>query len=146
MKARTLARDLLTTAGSHRWWVSKQVLASFLGFAITLLPVLMQGCFKALPLYDALASKDGWAPSIMVRLSNAAYRVLHDYWSKLSAQDCTWDGLPADEYLFTDASSLGYGAHLSSLTPGALVSGVWQPEDVLHHITFKELCAVKLAF
>ena len=107
----------------------------------------MQGRFKALLLYDALASKDVWAPSLMVRLSNAAYRVLCDYWSKLSMQDSgfAWDGSPVDEYLFTDASSLGYGAHLSSLTPGALVSGVWQPEDALHHITFKELRAIKLA-
>ena len=106
----------------------------------------MQGRFRALPFYDALASKDGWAPSIMVHLSNAAYRVLCDYWSKLSAQDCgcAWDGLPAEEYLFTDTSSFDYGAHLSSLTPGALVSGVWQLENALHHIKFKELRSVEL--
>ena len=59
---------------------------------------------------------------------------------------CAWEGLPVKEYLFTDASSFGYGAHLSSLMPGALASGVCQPKDALHHMTFKELCSAKLAF
>ena len=45
-------------------------------------------------------------------------------------------------HLFTDASSVGYGAHTDS---GSYIQGQWSKEDMLLHINSKELLALVLA-
>ena len=48
---------------------------------------------------------------------------------------------PPEVELFTDASSVGWGAHLDRLT----TSGLWSANQALHHINWLELKAVCLA-
>lgn len=60
----------------------------------------------------------------MVRLSNAAYRELRNFWSRLCFDYCSvsWDLASPDELLFTDSSDWAWGAHLGS---GHLITGAF---------------------
>ena len=88
-------------------------------------PAIELGRFHCLPLYDSLATAASWLPHVKVRLTNAAYRRLLGFWAKLSSSDCgvTWEAATPAEVLFTDASDVGFGAHLSLVSPEAVVSG-----------------------
>lgn len=138
------AWQLAHFAASHKRWVSKVALARFCGTAISLAAAIPAGRFHLLPLYDALAQVESWAPTVMVRLSNAAYRQLRNFWTHLPLADCSvaWDVCAPDELLFTDSSDWAWGAHLGQ---DIYRSGAFSPEDAQRHITFKELKAVALA-
>ena len=83
------------------------------------------GHFHCLPLYDSLTTAASWLPHVKVRLTNAAYRRLLGFWAKLLPSDCgvTWEAATPTEVLFTDALDIGFGAHLSVVSPEAVVSG-----------------------
>lgn len=142
MRAR--AYELAAAAAKHKRYVSKRVLASFLGLGVSLSPAIPAGRFNLLPLYDALTQVSGWAKTAMVRLSNQAYRRLKDFWTRLTVSAChvSWDVSSPREWLFTDASDFAAGAHTTNLTVDGLMSVPWDMSDIERHITFKELKAV----
>ena len=82
---------------------------------MSLSPAIDGSRFKLLPLYDSLSSNASWSNSAAVRLSNAAYRSLTYFWTKLTTTQCisSWDPKSPEELLFTDSSDFGLGAHLS---------------------------------
>lgn len=110
------ARALAARAAAHRRWVPKQELASFVGYVISLSVAIPLARFHLLPLYDAINSNPLWAPFVHVRLSSGAYRKLKFYFSNIPVEDLGSSILPTSptECLFTDASSIAWGAHLSS--------------------------------
>jgi hypothetical protein len=138
------AGALLTFAAQHRRWVSKHLLASFCGSAISLAPAIPAGRFHLLPLYDSIGRDPSWAPRTMVRLTNAAYRQLRDFWRHLPLPACrvSWDLSAPEELLFTDSSDWAWGAHVGT---SHFRSGAFSPADAAQHITFKELKAIALA-
>lgn len=81
-----------------------------------------------LPLYDAINSDASWSNGVAVRLSNAGYRALVYFWTKLTVAECVvaWDPATPDELLFTDSSDFGLGAHLADVSVDTVVSGLWQ--------------------
>ena len=85
------------------------------------------GHFRLLPLYDALNSILSWKPTVVMQLSNAAYRSLVHFWTKLKVPDCRvdWDPLSPDELLFTDSSDFGLGVHTAEVCSNMVVSGLW---------------------
>ena len=112
-KLKSLAMELALHAASHRRYVPKRVLASFVGSAISLCPAVPAGRFHLLPLYDAINSVPGWKRTTVVRLSNGGYRQLKYFWTQLQLRDCAvpWEPATPDELLFTDSSDFGLGAH-----------------------------------
>jgi hypothetical protein len=112
--------------------------------AISLSPAIPAARFKLLSLYDSINSVEGWHNSIMVRLSNNAYRSLKFFWSVLIPSQCqqSWEPSDPQELLFTDSSDFGYGAHLGTVHRDTVVSGLWPIETATKHITFKELKVV----
>jgi ribonuclease HI len=80
----------------------------------------------------------------MVRLTNAAYRKLRDFWIQLPLPECRvyWDISAPDELLFTDSSDWAWGAHVGT---SFFRSGAFSPADAAQHITYKELKAIALA-
>lgn len=103
--------------------------------------------FHLLPLYDVLNTVPGWSPFTQVRLSSAAYRKLKFYFSSIPPADVGSSILPATatETLFTDASSIAWGAHLEHSVSDVLISDRWAPAWADDHINVKELRAIHLS-
>lgn len=57
-----------------------------IGFAVALSPAIPASRFKLLPLYDSLSSENSWKRSVAVRLTNAGYRSLIYFWTKLTVK------------------------------------------------------------
>lgn len=132
---------VLQYARSHRRWVSKRSLASFVGLAVSLSLPLPSVRLWTRALYDVMAQRQGW--SCDVRLTHAAFRDL-DRFTHLSASLPELAGTPLwpsnpDQTMATDASRLGWGA---TLGPHLLARGSWRPHQQLEHITTLELRAV----
>jgi hypothetical protein len=66
------------------------------------------------------------------------------FWTKVVTKECVhhWDLRSPEEFVFTDASDFGLGAHTSDINASSLVSGLWDVPDSTKHITFKELKVV----
>ena len=75
-KLQAQARVLAVEAAQHKRWVSKQTLASFAGYVVSLSIAMPLARFHLLPIYDSLNTNSGWGYGVQVRLTTGAYREL----------------------------------------------------------------------
>lgn len=106
---------LLQQAATHRRWVTKDCLASFIGYVGSLSLALPYARFHLLPLYDSLhAGPLQWGPHVHTRLTSGAMRKLKFYFLRIPPEDIGAPIAPVrpSEAIFTDASRAGWGGYL----------------------------------
>ena len=139
---RSEARRLLGRARLHRRWLPKRALARFCGLCLSTTLAVPPARLFTRALYTAISSRHLW--NIDVRLSQQALTDLR-WWADF---DSRWNGRaiwipPTTQTLHTDASgSTGWGGVLNRQVPA---HGFWRPQQRPHHITWKELVAVRLS-
>ena len=139
------ARRLYGYAAASARRVPAKTVASFAGIALATSLAVPPARLMTRALYDALRSRPPAAPwSHRVRLSSQAMTDLR-WWAALESR---WNGRaiwvpPTTATLHTDASgSTGWGAVLNRQVPAY---GFWRQHQRPHHITWKELLAVRLS-
>ena len=144
-KLQAQARVLAVEAAQHKRWVSKQTLASFAGYVVSLSIAMPLARFHLLPIYDSLNTNSGWGYGVQVRLTTGAYRKLKFYFSSIPTCDlgCSIEPEHPSEALFTDASDVAWGGHLEH--HDKVVSDLWSTSWATEHINNKELKAVHLS-
>jgi hypothetical protein len=133
-----LALSLIRYAKSHRRWVSKLKLASVVGKVMALRLAIPQARTRCHSLYLAMSATVSW--HVDIQLSNQAVKDLV-WMSQLTEVDCFKDMLPPqpDLTIWTDASDQAWGWTMPSVVEG---QGFFMEEDLIQHITWKELHAV----
>ncbi len=120
--------------------VSARQLARVAGQCIAISAAIIPGRMMLRGVYQLLATRQSWESRI--KLDSAATRDL-EWWL---AGMANWNGRPIqkrsiDLQMFTDASSIGWGAVLD----GAEASGVWTPHLANRPSNIREMMAVLLA-
>ena len=150
---KAMARGILCRAAAHRGLVPARVLASFCGLAQAAYLAVPPARFFTRSLYDVLETKASWSSSVRIqtggrgssRGNSQAWMDLQ-WWASFPPK---WNGAeiwatPTEATLYSDASDFGWGAKL--VAPLVLEArGPWTPEEAAHHITWKEMRAVRYA-
>ena len=146
-EARVLALLSLVRAFSKRRYLSAREFLSLLGVLNAAADFVPLGRLHMRPLQFVLLSQ--WRPnvdSLQARLPVSREFVHHLRWwdsPYLLRQGVPLLVSPPELFLFTDASLVGWGAHLEPV--GLMTSGLWSPQESLLHINNLELRSVLLA-
>eukprot|EP00873_Tetraselmis_striata_P007963 jgi/Tetstr1/428227/TSEL_018267.t1 len=137
------ARSLLGRAASNKRWLPARQLASFAGKAQFLYSAVTPARFFLRELHCVLATRQGWGGR--VKMTNQLRRDL-EWWTQVHAQHNGRSMYKPVEtaYLHADSSSYGWGAVLNN-NNAYQARGFWYEDDRSHHITGKELRAVRHA-
>eukprot|EP00873_Tetraselmis_striata_P016992 jgi/Tetstr1/437256/TSEL_025986.t1 len=137
------ARSLLGRAASNKRWLPARQLASFAGKAQFMYLAVTPARFFLRELHCVLATRQGWGGR--VRMTNQLRRDL-EWWTQVHAQHNGRSMYKPVEtaYLHADSSSYGWGAVLNN-NSAYQARGFWYEDDRSHHITWKELRAVRHA-
>eukprot|EP00873_Tetraselmis_striata_P004131 jgi/Tetstr1/424395/TSEL_014954.t1 len=139
----TAARSLLGRAASNKRWLPARQLASFAGKAQFLYLAVTPARFFLRELHCVLATRQGWGGR--VKMTNQLRRDLQ-WWTQVPAQHNGRSMYKPVEtaYLHADSGSYGWGAVLNN-NSAYQARGFWYEDDRSHHITWKELRAVRHA-
>ena len=137
---RKLARTLGTMSARRGRWVPARTLARFIGTAQSANLAIPPARFYLRAAHDALAAKTSWDGH-----TKLTRQVLRDFkWWEAIPEKWTARPIfrsPDSAYLHCDASGLvGWGGVLNGLKPAR---GAWRLHQKKHHITLKELKAVR---
>eukprot|EP00873_Tetraselmis_striata_P032900 jgi/Tetstr1/453164/TSEL_040181.t1 len=137
------ARSLLGRAASNKRWLPARQLASFAGKAQFLYFAVTPARFFPRELHCVLATRHGWGGR--VKITNQLRRDL-EWWTQVHAQHNGRSMYKPVEtaYLHADSNSYGWGAVLNN-NSAYQARGFWYEGDRSHHITWKELRAVRHA-
>eukprot|EP00873_Tetraselmis_striata_P036056 jgi/Tetstr1/456320/TSEL_004100.t1 len=137
------ARSLLGRAASDKRWLPARQLASFAGKAQFLYLAVTPARFFLRELHCVLATRQGWGGR--VKMTHQLRRDL-EWWTQVPAQHNGRSMYKPVEtaYLHADSSSYGWGAVLNN-NSAYQARGFWYEDDRSHHITWKELRAVRHA-
>eukprot|EP00873_Tetraselmis_striata_P021473 jgi/Tetstr1/441737/TSEL_029960.t1 len=137
------ARSLLGRAASNKRWLPARQLASFAGKAQFLYLAVTPARFFLRELHCVLATRQGWGGR--VKMTNQLRRDL-EWWTQVPAQHNGRSMYKPVEtaYLHADSSSYEWGAVLNN-NSAYQARGFWYEDDRSHHITWKELRAVRHA-
>lgn len=140
LRLRSEALVLIKYATHHRRWVSKARLASLTGLLMSLRLAIPSVRTHAHSLYRAMSSTVGWRGD--VRLGSQALKDLQWIHNLQQIDMCMSMLLPQPTItVYTDASDTAWGV-TSSIGE---VQGFFSPEEIRHHITWKELQSVTRA-
>jgi hypothetical protein len=137
------ASSLLGRAASNAKWLPNRQLAAFAGKAQFPYLAIAPARFFFRELHNVLATRTGWGGR--VRLTHQLRRDL-EWWRTVPTQHNGRSIYKPIEtaYLHPDSSDYGWGAVLND-DSNYQARGFWSATDRLHHITLKELRAVRHA-
>eukprot|EP00873_Tetraselmis_striata_P004795 jgi/Tetstr1/425059/TSEL_015523.t1 len=138
-----VARSLLGHAASNMRWLPARQLASFAGKAQFLYLAITPARFFLRDLHCVLATRQGWGGR--VKMTNQLRREL-EWWTQVPAHHNGRSMYMHVEtaYLHADSSSYGWELVLNN-NNAYQARGFWYEDDRAHHITWKELRAVRHA-
>ena len=140
-KISILAKQLLCTAASSQRWIRAKALAALAGMAQFLYLAIPAARFFLRELHDVVDTRKSWSHS--VKMTKQLKRDL-EWWAAVPTQKTSapiWRPV-VTAYMHCDSSSFGWGAVLNNSVEAR---GFWYGPDRLHHITWKELKAVRCA-
>eukprot|EP00873_Tetraselmis_striata_P014402 jgi/Tetstr1/434666/TSEL_023757.t1 len=138
-----VARSLLGHAASNMRWLPARQLASFAGKAQFLYVAITPARFFSRDLHCVLATRQGWGGR--VKMTNQLRRDL-EWWTQVPAHHNGRSMYMHVETAYLHADSSSYGWELVLNNNNAYdARGFWYEDDRAHHITWKELRAVRHA-
>ena len=138
---RRLARDFLCRAAASRRLLPARELAKFTGLVQSLSLACPMTRFYTRALHDCMATARTWSARVVV--SKRALRDLQWWttWDTWARSRAIWRP-PTTQTLHTDASSAAWGGLLNHSVPAR---GFFRQHQLHHHITWKELTAVRFS-
>jgi hypothetical protein len=141
-RIQSTAKDLLCRAARDRRLVPARRLASFAGLVQSVYLAVPPARYFTRSLYDVISTKASWSSN--VRMSRQA-TIDVQWWVNFPQR---WNGraiweIPTEGELHTDSSGRGWGAELALRGRVVPAYGLWGPNDLGLHITYKELKAVR---
>ena len=140
-KISILAKQLLCSAAASQRWIRARALATLAGMAQFLYLAIPAARFYLRELHDVVDTRKSWSHS--VKMTKQLKRDL-EWWASVPTQKTSapiWRPVET-AYMHCDSSSFGWGAVLNNSVEAR---GFWYGPDRQHHITWKELKAVRCA-
>ena len=141
-KISILAKQLLCTAASSQRWIRAKALAALAGMAQFLYLAIPAARFFLRELHDVVDTRKSWSHS--VKMTKQLKQRDLEWWASVPTQKTSapiWRPVET-AYMHCDSSSFGWGAVLNNSVEAR---GFWYGPDRQHHITWKELKAVRCA-